>query len=187
MQEFVSLVANHLGVLPAVNEADYARKPSRYIGGEYRTFLETPDTNILLAYESCPWDHELMPAYAVMHHMFGSATGFSVGGPGKGMLSRAYSDVLRKKYYIHECETMNLHFSDCGLFGLNFTGSSANAKDMLHDMLEVINNFRGNISEQELRRTKNILKRNILLNMSNQCDRLEEMARSVILFILILF
>lgn len=88
--------------------------------------------------------------------------------------------VLRQKYYIHECESVNLHFSDSGLFGLNFTGSSANSKEMLNDMLEVLDNFRKPISEAELTRTKNILKRNILLNLSNQGDRLEELARSVI-------
>lgn len=90
-EEFVDLVESRLGVLGAVNELQYQRKPTEYIGGEYRTFLETPDTNIILAYESVPWNHRLMPAYAVLHALFGSATGFSVGGPGKGMLSRAYT------------------------------------------------------------------------------------------------
>jgi len=46
-------------------------------------------------------------------------------------------------------------------------------------MVETLNSFRGNISEEELNRAKNILKRSILLNIENQGDRLEESARNV--------
>jgi predicted Zn-dependent peptidase len=90
-KEFVDLVNHTLGSLNPVRESDYARTPSKYIGGEYRTFTETPETNIILAYESVPWTHELMPAFAVMHQLFGGAVGFSVGGPGKGMFNRAHT------------------------------------------------------------------------------------------------
>lgn len=91
-KEFVELVNETLGELNPVREGDFLRQPAKYIGGEYRTFTETPDTNIILGYESVSWTHEDMPAFAVLHQLFGSATGFSVGGPGKGMLSRAYND-----------------------------------------------------------------------------------------------
>jgi len=91
-REFVDLAEDTLGVLNPVRESEYQRTPSSYIGGEYRTFTETPDTNIILGYESVPWNHELMPAFAVLHTIFGSATGFSVGGPGKGMLNRSVTN-----------------------------------------------------------------------------------------------
>lgn len=89
--EFVDLAEETLGVLNPVRESEYARNPAVYIGGEYRTFTETPETNIILGYESVAWNHELMPAFAVLHMLFGGATGFSTGGPGKGMLNRAHS------------------------------------------------------------------------------------------------
>jgi hypothetical protein len=50
---------------------------------------------------------------------------------------------------------------------------------MLEDMLETFNDFRKPIPEVELNRAKNILKRSILLNLSNQTERLEEAAKSV--------
>jgi hypothetical protein len=87
--------------------------------------------------------------------------------------------VLRNKYYVSNCESINLHFSDSGLFGFNFTGNSAYGKQIVNDMIEQFNGFRGAIDPQELQRAKNILKRNILNNLSNQVDRLEETARSV--------
>jgi hypothetical protein len=45
------------------------RQPSIYIGGEYRTFTETADTNIILGYESVTWTHEDIPAFAVLHQL----------------------------------------------------------------------------------------------------------------------
>jgi predicted Zn-dependent peptidase len=91
-QEFVDLVKYNLGAINPVRESGFDRVPSQYIGGEYRTFTETPETNIILGYESVSWGHRLMPAFAIIHTMFGSAQGFSIGGPGKGMLNRAYTD-----------------------------------------------------------------------------------------------
>jgi predicted Zn-dependent peptidase len=178
-EEFVDVVQNHLGVLNPTRELEYQRESSEYIGGESRHFTETPETNIIIGYESVPWTHPLMPAYALIHTMFGGAVGFSVGGPGKGMLNRAYRRILREKFYISSCESINLHFTDSGLFALNFTGNSAYGKNIVEDMMDIFDGFRRPIDEVELNRAKNILKRNILNNLGNQVDRLEETARSV--------
>jgi predicted Zn-dependent peptidase len=178
-EEFVDLVQGHLGVLNPARELNHTRGPTHYFGGESRQFTENPETNVLLAYESVSWTHPLMPAFAVMHTLFGGATGFSVGGPGKGMHNRAYRNILRSKFYVSSCESINLHFSDSGLFGFNFTGNSAYGRNIVEDMLETFEGFRRPIDEAELSRAKNILKRSILANISNQVDRLEETARSV--------
>lgn len=177
--EFFDLVNETLGVLNPVRELDYQRKPSAYIGGEFRTFTETPDTNILLAYESVNWTHEDMAVFAVLQTLFGNATGFSVGGPGKGMHSWGSTKVLQTSHFIHECEAINNHFTDSGIFGLNYTGNSHNAKDILMQMIEMFNLFRHSISEQDLSRAKNILKRQVLLGTINQSDRNEEVVRTV--------
>jgi processing peptidase subunit alpha len=92
--EFVDLVSETLGPLNPVREVDYQRNRSEYIGGEYRTFTETPDTNIILAYQSVPWTDRDMPVFALLQTIFGSATGFSVGGPGKGMYNRAHRNSI---------------------------------------------------------------------------------------------
>ncbi len=177
--EFFDLVNETLGVLNPVREQDYQRKAAQYIGGEFRTFTESPDTNIILAYESVNWSHEDMPVFAVLQTLFGSACGFSVGGPGKGMHSWSSTKVLQKHHFIHECEAINTHFTDSGLFGLNYTGSSHNSKEILLEMLNMIQMFRNNIEDSDLNRAKNILKRQVLLGTTNQVDRLEEVARTV--------
>jgi len=87
--------------------------------------------------------------------------------------------VLRRTYYVSQCETINLHFSDSGLFALNFTGDSAHSKEILEMMVQTFENFRKPIDQVELNRAKNCLKRQILENMTNQGDRIEEIAKSV--------
>ena len=49
-KEYVDLVKERLGDLLPVPEHDYKRKSAEYIGGEYRTWTETPNTNITLAF-----------------------------------------------------------------------------------------------------------------------------------------
>jgi len=92
---------------------------------------------------------------------------------------------LRKTYFVNQCETINLHFSDTGIFALNFTGDSAHSREILDLMIATFDGFRKPIDQVELNRAKNILKRNILQNLANQGDRLEEMAKIVINYILI--
>ena len=53
-------------------------------------------------------------------------------------------------------------------------------------MIQTFENFRKPIDQVELNRAKNCLKRNILENMTNQGDRIEEIARSVSILYLIL-
>jgi predicted Zn-dependent peptidase len=95
-EEFLDLVQHTLSPLAPAREGEYKRERSEYIGGETRQFSETPETNILIAYESVPWTHQHMPALALVHTMFGGAQGFSVGGPGKGMFNRAYRQSKKK-------------------------------------------------------------------------------------------
>ena len=48
-------------------------------------------------------------------------------------------------------------------------------------MVQTFENFRKPIDQIELNRAKNCLKRAILENMTNQGDRIEEIAKSVII------
>ena len=62
--EYVQLVRERLGDYPAVPEHEYEnRGKAQYIGGELRTWSETPDTNISLVFESAPWTDPDMAAF----------------------------------------------------------------------------------------------------------------------------
>jgi len=95
-REYVDLVKERLGDYLTVPEhlEQYQRTPAEYIGGETRTWTESPATSISLAFESVPWNHEDVSAYYLMNTLIGSATAFSSGGPGKGMYCRAVTNLM---------------------------------------------------------------------------------------------
>lgn len=70
-KEYVELVKERLGELLPVPEHLYKRTQSEYIGGEYRTWTETPQTNIALAFNGVQWAHEDTAAHLVMQSLIG--------------------------------------------------------------------------------------------------------------------
>ena len=88
--------------------------------------------------------------------MIGSAKGFSSGGPGKGMHSRAVTNLLAKYSYVDGASAVNAHFSDSGLFGMSIEGPGSHSKDLLGRLIDELNALKAPIDETELNRAKNI-------------------------------
>jgi predicted Zn-dependent peptidase len=65
-KEYVDLVKERLGDLLPVPEHHFVREQAEYLGGEFRTWTETPDTRISLAFESCPWTSDDVYTYNLM-------------------------------------------------------------------------------------------------------------------------
>ena len=166
-REYVDLVKERLGDQYSLPEHLYKREASEYIGGEYRTWTESPQTNISLAFESVPWTSGDVPAHYVMNTLIGSATAFSSGGPGKGMYCRAITNLMQKNDFVDSAAAINSHFSDSGLFGINIEGPGSHSAELMNVAVEELNRLREPIPDQELARAKNILKMNILLAMEN--------------------
>ena len=80
--------------------------------------------------------------------------------------------------FVDSASSINSHFTDSGLFGINVTGPGAHSADLLYGAMEILHGLRQNISEVELNRAKNILKMQVLMAMERQDDRLEEIARN---------
>jgi predicted Zn-dependent peptidase len=74
--------------------------------------------------------------------------------------------------------TLNSHFEDSGLFGMQVHGPANSAKHLFVALLEELAKLKITIPSEELERAKNILKMNILMAMERKEDRLEEIARN---------
>lgn len=181
--EYVQLVRERLGDYPAVPEHEYQRRQkAEYVGGELRTFTESPDTQISLVFESAPWTDPDMAAFQVMNTLIGSATGFSSGGPGKGMYCRAVTNLMQQHAFVNSASAINSHFTDSGLFGMNIEGPASHSAELLSVLTQELNALKEPIPEAELNRAKNILKMNILMALERSDNRLEEMARQYMTF-----
>lgn len=181
-REYVDLVKERLGELLPVPEHQYQRTKSEYVGGEYRTWTESPQTNITVAFESVPWSSDDVQAFYVMNSLIGSATSFSSGGPGKGMYCRAITNLMQGNNFVDSASCINSHFTDSGLFGLTIEGPGSHSQELMSVLLEELNRLREPISDEELARAKNILKMNVLMAMERQDERLEEIARNFMTF-----
>jgi processing peptidase subunit alpha len=171
-KEYVDLVKERLGELLPVPEHLYKRNPSEYIGGEYRTWTESPQTNIALTFNSTQWAHEDTAAHVVMQSLIGNSAN------GK---NRAH-EVTKKHHFVDSVEALNHHFSDNGLFGLTIQGAGSHSQDLLHVALEDLANLRNGVSDEELARAKTKLRMQVLTNLEKQEDRLEEIAKNFLTY-----
>lgn len=138
-------------------------------------------TNIKLFFPSFPWSSPNTPSLNLLNEIFGAATPFSAGGPGKGIFARSYERIMKKKGYIASCRTLNFPSKYHGLFGFDFT-CFMNEKETLFDIFDTIHQMKKDLSQSELQRAKNILIRKILFNLGNNSSRVEDAAKSYYYF-----
>lgn len=131
-KEFVDLCKERLGDFLPLPEKEYQRTPTQYIGGDYRTWSETPSTNITVAYEGVSWQDPRATSFFVMNTLIGSAQAFSVGGPGKGMYCRAITNLMQRYSFVEGAGAINNIFTDSGLFGMQIEGPASHSRDLLY-------------------------------------------------------
>lgn len=170
---------------------DYT-KPSHYTGG----FLTLPPlpppmnpnlprlSHIHLAFEALPITHPDIYALATLQTLLGGGGSFSAGGPGKGMYSRLYTEVLNQHGWVESCVAFNHSYTDSGLFGI----SGSCIPDKVSQMLEVMcrelhalgteTGFSA-LKAGEVSRAKNQLRSSLLMNLESRMVELEDLGRQV--------
>ena len=98
--EFVELVKERIGEILPVPEHVYERAPATYIGGESRQWTESPQTNISLAFESCPWTSTDMVASYLASTLLGSASSSQRNRPGHGRYNRAARNLVQAHNFV---------------------------------------------------------------------------------------
>jgi processing peptidase subunit alpha len=166
--------------------------PARYTGG----FLTLPNlpippnpalprlSYIHLAFESLPINSDSIYALATLQTLLGGGGSFSAGGPGKGMYSRLYTNVLNQHGWVENCVAFNHAYTDSGIFGI----SAACAPHFVNNMLQVMclqlanlgkETGIGRLTEGEVKRAKNQLKSSLLMNLESRMVELEDLGRQV--------
>ena len=65
--------------------------------------------HVALGFESSGWSNDELVPMCVMSTLLGGGSSFSAGGPGKGMYSRLYLEVLNRHYWVESVS--NIYFS----------------------------------------------------------------------------
>jgi processing peptidase subunit alpha len=167
-------------------------QPSHYTGG----FLSLPSlpppinpslpplTHIHLAFEALPISSDDIYALATLQTLLGGGGSFSAGGPGKGMYSRLYTNVLNQHGWVESCVAFNHSYTDSGLFGISSSCSPGHVVSMLDVMcreLQALTLDTGFASLQiaEVNRAKNQLRSSLLMNLESRMVELEDLGRQV--------
>ena len=159
------------GHLPVSNSERPKMVRSEYRGGEYR--LEKADvtglTRVAVAFEIGGWHSEDLVANCVLQILLGGGDSFSAGGPGKGMYSRLYREVLNRYYWVEGAEAFTSMHEESGLLGISGASSPAKAQDMVVVLLEQFAKLACvPVTDEELSRARNMLRCNVLTQLESR-------------------
>lgn len=120
-------------------------------------------------------------ALATLQMLLGGGGSFSAGGPGKGMYTRLYTNVLNKFYQVDYCAGFHHCYADTGLFGIaaavspNFNSSIGNV--IGHQLDTLTRPMRGGVTDSELQRAKNQLKSSLMMSLESRNVEVEDLGR----------
>lgn len=166
--------------------------PSHYTGG-FMTLPHLPPpanashphvSHIHLAFEGLPISSDDIYALATLQTLLGGGGSFSAGGPGKGMYSRLYTNVLNQHGWVESCMAFNHSYTDSGLFGISASCTPQRVTQMLEVMCQQLQNLtldhgHAALGELEVRRAKNQLRSSLLMNLESRMVELEDLGRQV--------
>lgn len=166
--------------------------PSHYTGGFLNLDPLPPPPNpalprlshIHLAFEALPISSTDIYALATLQTLLGGGGSFSAGGPGKGMYSRLYTNVLNQYSWVESCVAFNHSYTDSGLFGISAACSPGRVSQMLEVMcreLAALSAETGfsRLQDGEVARAKNQLRSSLLMNLESRMVELEDLGRQV--------
>jgi len=183
---FVDSVSKMFSKLPADSSPPVEK--ARYTGGEIkmdRRHSEKSDatdrdlTHLAFAFETASWHDKDVVPMCVLQVLMGGGGSFSAGGPGKGMYSRLYRNVLNSHHFFDTATCFTSIFSDTALFGVYGSAPPEHATAMAEVLVTELIRMSGDINEEELKRAKNQLKSSVYYQLENRNLTLEDLCRQL--------
>lgn len=178
----VGLASKYFGNMKStINAEQPAVVSARYTGGSHHQPDENlPFLHFFLGFESSGICDPDIYAFSVLQVLLGGGDSFSAGGPGKGMYSRLYTNVLNRYHWVEKIQAINNTYADTGFFGFHAAVPPIAYNKMLDILgLEIGRLLNGPISNEELDRAKNQLRSSIFMNLESKMVHLEDLGRQV--------
>lgn len=166
--------------------------PSVYTGGEHRMQIPpNPNpaikkeefTHVAIAFEVGGWHSPDLVPVCVLQTLLGGGSSFSAGGPGKGMYSRLYREVLNRYRWAESTEAFSSFHSESGLWGIQGSSrpdkSGELARVLAHNFLVLADQF---VTDEELDRARNMLKCNVLTQLESRLVLFEDIGRQILTY-----
>uniref|UniRef100_A0A0N4ZQD4 Mitochondrial-processing peptidase subunit alpha n=1 Tax=Parastrongyloides trichosuri TaxID=131310 RepID=A0A0N4ZQD4_PARTI len=164
---------------------------SQYTGGSYYkeadlsnkglSIVEFPElTHVVLGFEGVSFKDSDFVTFCVMQYLLGGGKSFSAGGPGKGMYTRLYMDVLRYNGSMYNAQAFNHSYSDSGVFCVHVGDDPKNINNAIDYIIYEFLKLTVPIPEDELSRAKQLLKSQLLMNLEQKPVMFEDLARQIL-------
>ncbi|XP_033642962.1 mitochondrial-processing peptidase subunit alpha-like [Asterias rubens] len=197
-QQLVDYANEHfVGVTPSWESSELTGKDSsvdrstaQYIGGLQREVRDmsniAPGTpipelaHVVIGLESCGHRDPDFIAFAVLNMLMGGGGSFSAGGPGKGMYTRLYLNVLNRFHWMYSATAMHHSYDDSGIFCIHASANPSMVKEMVEVIVREFFNMAGRIEEVELSRAKKQLQSMLMMNLEARPVVFEDIGRQVL-------
>jgi len=129
------------------------------------------------------WHSDDLVPVCVLHTLLGGGSAFSAGGPGKGMYSRLYRDILNR-YYFAECALSTaVMYPNTGLFGIYGSAEPNHISSLLGLCAEQLDMLAGTPpGEVELDRARKQLRSSMLMNLESRQIMCEDIGKQILMF-----
>lgn len=169
--------------LPHPRRTSAARPDAKYVGGDFRAHVaDESSVQFVVAAEAVNWhDKDLVPL-CVLQSLMGGGSSFSAGGPGKGMYSRLYTNVLNQHHWAQNAFSFISVFNETGIFGIAGSADVDSTDALTSAIIHEFTALKKGFNPQEVSRAKNHLKSVLLLDLERRSVMLEDMCRQTVVY-----
>lgn len=162
---------NAVRTLKAQYKGESIKKPMK---------LEDEFAHVALVFHTENWHSSDLMAMCTLNMMMGGGGHFSAGGPGKGMYTRIYQEVLGRYSWLNGLHCSHSIYDDSGIFAYYGTCTPQYNKDLLYVMAEQASNTANRIvTQEELDRAKTALATNICFDFEDRQVVFEDICRQI--------
>lgn len=184
---FVALAEEMFGSIHTASDEVKASIPNTqtaYVAGNLRLHDQehAENTTVSLAWNAPSLLSQHLAATNVLQTLLGGGASFSSGGPGKGMYSRLYRNILQSYDFVQSVDSYYTNYTDAGLFGVVGTVPAGSAGDFAEVILQEMAALPDSINEFEVSRAKNMLRSQLLEHVGDGNEFCDEMTNNVALF-----
>ncbi|KAM6170340.1 mitochondrial-processing peptidase subunit alpha isoform 2-T2 [Rhynchocyon petersi] len=183
-----------LGVQPAwgsVEACDVDRSVAQYTGGIVKVERDMSNvslgptpipelTHVMVGLESCSFLEEDFIPFAVLNMMMGGGGSFSAGGPGKGMFTRLYLNVLNRHHWMYNATSYHHSYEDTGLLCIHASADPRQVREMVEIITREFILMAGVVDMVELERAKTQLTSMLMMNLESRPVIFEDVGRQVL-------
>lgn len=160
---------------------------SAYSGGEWKVRDDVSDSDgpvghVFMGFGGMGgWrDDRKAVEYAVLQILMGGGASFSAGGPGKGMCSRLYQEVLNKYAWARECSAHVYIHNDVHVFGVYGKAEPAamsHMVDVITSELQAVAS--GKLTAEEVERAKKVTTASVHMGLESKAVIAEDIGRQI--------